>query len=132
MTPEQIAGLEALMERVTPDWQVYGEYEVGLPPSLFAGKIGQSGFGPLEPLQGWDLELAVLAPTLARHVLTQQAQIDALAEDAARAHDLALEVERLRGWLSEIDMRAKQYDSEDLADLARDGLNGKPLEGVQP
>lgn len=63
---------------------------------------------------------------------TQQRIIDALAEDASKAAGLAVENERLRGWLSEIDMRGKQYDGEDMADLARDALAGKPLEpGMQ-
>jgi hypothetical protein len=76
MTPEQIAGL----------------------PELLARLDGEDGF------EAWDASdsLTPLAPTLARHVLTQQAQITALAEDAARAHDLALENARLREALSNI------------------------------
>ncbi|MBM3605110.1 MAG: hypothetical protein FJX25_10240 [Alphaproteobacteria bacterium] len=45
---------------------------------------------------------------------------------------LEAEIARLRGWLAEIDMRGKHYDGEDMADMAREALNGKPLEGVQP
>lgn len=59
--------------------------------------------------------LIALAPSLAATVIEQQA-----------------EIERLRWWLSEIDMRGKQYGPEDLADLALEGLAGKPAQGVQP
>lgn len=138
MTPEQIAGLEALLEQansgpwdaaiVDEIWRLGLSAYANANPNVF-GEILADAF---DGTRSADSALAASAPTLARHVLTQQAQITALAEDAARSHDLALENARMRGWLSEIDMRAKQYDPEDLADLARDGLNGKPLEGVQP
>lgn len=50
--------LERLAEQATPaPWMCYGEPEVGLPPSLFAGTPMQSGFAPIEPLQGIDIDL---------------------------------------------------------------------------
>lgn len=75
MTAEQ---LEELLGKVTPDWCVYSEPEVGLEPSLFAGRVGEVGFGPIEPLQGYDLMLASIAPSLARRVLAAEKLVEAL------------------------------------------------------
>ena len=69
--------VKALLDGATPDWCIYSEPEVGLPPGLFAGKIGQSGFGPIEPLQGHDLNLAAAAPDLARMYLAASADAEA-------------------------------------------------------
>lgn len=80
MTAEQ---LEELLGKVTPDWCVYSELDVGLMPSLFAGQIGVTGFGPLEPLQGYDLMLAALAPSLARRVLAAEKLVEAIYDDAS-------------------------------------------------
>ena len=56
-----VAALRELVAKATPGpWMVYSEPEVGLPPSLFYGKPLE-GCGPLEPLQGYDLELVVAA-----------------------------------------------------------------------
>ena len=43
--------VKALLDGATPDWCIYSEPEVGLPPGFFAGKIGQAGFGPLAPMR---------------------------------------------------------------------------------
>jgi hypothetical protein len=52
--------IDALAERATPGpWVAYGEPEVGLPPTLFAGTPGETGFDMVEPLQGYDLALIV-------------------------------------------------------------------------
>ena len=69
-TGEQAA---KLLEGTTPDWTVYSEPEVGLPPSLFAGAPGREGFAPLEPLQGRDLNLAQAAPDLAAALIASEA-----------------------------------------------------------
>jgi hypothetical protein len=52
--------------------------------------------------------------------------VDYLRADAAttNADAFRAEVRRLRDALSEIDMRAKQYDAEDMADIARGTLDG--------
>lgn len=42
----------------------------------------------------------------------------------AQIKNMAADLERLREALEEIDMRAKQYDAEDMADIARNALNG--------
>lgn len=60
MTQPDLARLAGLVERATKGpWVVYSESEVGLPPSLFAGRVMLEGFGPIEPLTGYDLELVV-------------------------------------------------------------------------
>ena len=78
--------LEKLLAEVTPDWCVYGEPEVGLPPSLFAGTPVEEGFGPIEPLQGYDLILAAMAPALARKVIAAE-RVFADLQDALKAID---------------------------------------------
>ncbi len=65
LTREQV---EAMLAGATPDWLIYSEPEVGLPPSLFAGKI-MEGVNPIEPLIGADLTLAASAPDLATALL---------------------------------------------------------------
>jgi hypothetical protein len=84
MTLPTIEQLEAMLAGSTPDWSVYGEPDVGLPSSLFAGTVGTSGFGPIEPLQGFDLMLAALAPTLATQRIADAKRISEL-EAALRA-----------------------------------------------
>lgn len=61
--PKDVAArLRELLAHKTPGpWMVYSEPDVGLPPSLFAGKPMETGFGPIEPLSGVDLDLIVEA-----------------------------------------------------------------------
>jgi len=131
MTPEQIAGLEALLEQATP-----GEWSNWRGLVMASGSTDTYGGGVLGTIarandldqqdgegRNWwasgdresNASLIALAPTLARQVLTQQAQITALAEDAARAHDLALEVERLKA-----DLRFAEAALADIGDAERE------------
>ena len=64
--------LERLAAQITPDWCIYSELDVGLPPTLFAGIPGESGFGPIEPLLGHDLTLASIAPALLRELIARR------------------------------------------------------------
>lgn len=90
------AAIEALLKDVTPGpWVVYGEPEVGLPPGLFSGTVGQTGFGPLEPLSSYDLVFIAAARDL---VPALAAERDAALTEAAA---LRKEVERLREALSD-------------------------------
>jgi hypothetical protein len=52
------------------DWCVYSEPDVGLPPSLFSGQVGKMEFGPIEPLQGYDLLLAEASVNFVRTLLS--------------------------------------------------------------
>ncbi len=68
-----LEGLRKLDAAATPaPWCVYSEPEVGLPPSLFSGTVMESGFGPIEPLTGYDLDLVAAMrsqlPSLIAHV----------------------------------------------------------------
>ena len=102
------AAVAALMDGVTPGpWVVYGEPEVGIEDGLFSGEIGKFGFGPLEPLRGFDLSFVAasreLVPALA-------------AENAALREDN----ERLRAALEIATSRADQWaDDDDLSDWAK-------------
>jgi hypothetical protein len=69
ITLPDTGALAKLLADADKDWCVYGELDVGLPHGLFAGKIGEEGFGPIEPLSGANLELAALAPALAARVI---------------------------------------------------------------
>lgn len=108
MTPEQMADLPRLLEQATPGpWERNG---MTGPAPIMNGSLHRIKIDGFDAVfaAGWlnepdnalqaeaDVDLIALAPTLARHVLTQQAQIAALAEDAARAHDLALKNEAMR------------------------------------
>jgi hypothetical protein len=117
MTGLDLERLAGLLEKATADWCVYGEPEVGLPPSLFAGTPGQSGFGPLEPLQGYDLLLAVEAvqaiPLLIERVRELEATVRRVQSAAktimhAEGEELASLREKSRGdWVA-----TKTLDSE--------------------
>ena len=85
--------LVRLRDSITPDWCVYGEPEVGLPPGLFAGKIGHEGFGPIEPLHGCDLMLASIAPDLLNRAI---ADAETIAAKEAELIRLRGEVEAMR------------------------------------
>ena len=67
--------LRRLVNSVSPSWCVYSEPEVGLASGLFSGHPGFAGFGPIEPLEGRDLELAAMAPDLARGYIAQSKRI---------------------------------------------------------
>ena len=85
MTPSD-EQLRALCERASPaPWQVYGEPEVGLPPSLFSGEVGQTGFGPIEPLSGYDLDLCAAARTAIPALLDRVAALECEIENALNA-----------------------------------------------
>lgn len=85
------ARLRDFLTRATPDWVIYSEPDVGLPPSLFAGTPGQTGFRPLEPLEGYDLNLAVEAvnavPSLLDTLASQRAEITQLHDKLARTRE---------------------------------------------
>ena len=149
LTKEQIDALPGLVDDATP-----GPWRVEQGTTLIWGHCNPDdasnrGMGypvsecRITPTSSWakgpdadagegNARLIALAPSLAATAIEQQRIITALSEDASKAAGLAGEVERLRWWLSEIDMRGKQYGPEDLADLAREGLNGNPAEGVKP
>lgn len=55
MTRDELAALDAAATR--GPWTGYSEPDVGLPWSLFEGVPGQTGFVPLEPLTGSDVNL---------------------------------------------------------------------------
>ena len=79
--------LAALDEAATNGpWTGYSEPDVGLPWSLFEGVPGQTGFAPLEPLTGGDVNLIAY---LRNHV----PDILALVDENARLRE-ALELLR--------------------------------------
>lgn len=72
--------IAALSVRATPgDWVAYSEPDVGLQTSLFVGTPGQSGFRPLEPLTGVDVEFVAQTVSYVR-AASNRAAIDVLAE----------------------------------------------------
>lgn len=55
MNRDELAALDAAA--TNGPWTGYSEPDVGLPWSLFEGVPGQTGFAPLEPLTGGDVNL---------------------------------------------------------------------------
>lgn len=55
MDRDELAALDAAA--TNGPWTGYSEPDVGLPWSLFEGVPGQTGFAPLEPLTGGDVNL---------------------------------------------------------------------------
>lgn len=55
MARDELAALDAAA--TNGPWTGYSEPDVGLPWSLFEGVPGQTGFAPLEPLTGGDVNL---------------------------------------------------------------------------
>jgi len=90
MSGLDLARLEKLFAQATPDWRVYSEPEVGLWPALFAGTPMVSGFGPIEPLQGADLELAAAMYSALPHLI---ARITALEDGLRQASEVLAHVE---------------------------------------
>ena len=164
LTKEQIDALPGLVAEATPGpwkatdqgaaisgWRVLaatpegpgwptpsatGHYCMALPPPHGRGR---------ERVQMSNARLIALAPSLAATVIEQQRIITALSEDASKAAELALEVERLSGFISDfasakferIDRRAQdlQDDLDPITDHlaveawqddARAALDAKP------
>lgn len=95
MTPERLAELDAVMAKATAgEWEIYGEPEVGLLPSLFSCETTTwPSRTPLEPLCRDD-ESAIVAlhndyPDLRAMIDEQAATIAGLVE-ALRLADAAL------------------------------------------
>ena len=84
MDRDELAALDAAA--TNGPWTGYSEPDVGLPWSLFEGVPGQTGFAPLEPLTGGDVNLIAY---LRNHV----PDILALVDENARLRE-ALELLR--------------------------------------
>jgi hypothetical protein len=136
MTPAQTA-LDAMMEGVTAGpWCVYSEPEVGLPASLFAGKIMDGTFHPLEPLTASDMAFIAaareLVPALAAEVRAQretiaglEARVGAMTGALSRTAEQALAHEIPAGYGPEDKSQwAKGYDAA--IRHARRALKGHP------
>ena len=102
MTPERLAELDAVMAKATAgEWEIYGEPEVGLPPSLFSCETTTwPSRTPLEPLCRDD-ESAIVAlhnayADLRAHIDAQAATIEKLLMAIRSAvDDFQLVVERI-------------------------------------
>lgn len=89
--------LRALDAKATAGpWQGYSEPEVGLPYSLFSGIPMQSGFGPLEPLTGYDIDLVTLLRNSVPAIL-------AMAEENARLIAIEAAAQRVIASASTLD-----------------------------
>lgn len=105
--------LMALDAAATPGpWQGYSEPEVGLPYSLFSGIPMQSGFGPLEPLTGYDIDLVTLLRNAVPSIL-------AMAEENARLREA---LEQIISLLRATDALQANGFAADAVNLARHAL----------
>ncbi len=83
-----LEGLRKLDTAATPaPWCVYSEPEVGLPPSLFSGTVMESGFGPIEPLTGYDLDLVATMRNALPSLIAHVERLESLARSNAETFD---------------------------------------------
>lgn len=111
--------LRALDARATSaPWQGYSEPDVGLPYSLFSGTPMQSGFGPLEPLFGADIDLMVLLRNAVPDILALTEEVRVLR---ASVLELVAPLERASGQMIK-EGRTLNEDAEAVLDRAHAAL----------
>ena len=123
MTDERLAELDAVMAKATAgEWEIYGEPEVGLLPSLFSCETKTwPSRTPLEPLCRDD-EAAIVAlhnayPDLRAHIEAQAATIARQDEALRRSRE---------GWENAVELgiipKQHRITAMILADVARAAL----------